>query len=339
VPSLFSQLCVPTIRQAWGTALVICAALGGSHGYAAEGGIGVYILGSRGPMAGYTPPPGVYFQNDFLHYRASFDASRAFPSGAPLVGTLGGYADVDLLTPFWVTPLDVLGGNLAFALTIPVGNVRLTADPPFASSLGLGAASRTDSTSSVGDIYAHSFVGWHAGDWHWRVGATAVIPSGAYQPGALGNIALNRPAVDVFGGVTWLDPKIGLELSAIAGLTYNGENRVTHYRTGNELHVDWTVAQHFSPKFWAGLVGYHYQQLTGDSGTGAFLGDFKGRVTGLGGAIGTTLMMGQTPISANVRVYWEFETQNRFEGTVGYLTFAMPLYLHSAPPTAVVAKN
>jgi hypothetical protein len=31
---------------------------------AAEGGVGVYLLGARGPMAGFTPPPGVYFQDD-----------------------------------------------------------------------------------------------------------------------------------------------------------------------------------------------------------------------------------------------------------------------------------
>jgi hypothetical protein len=243
------------------------------------------------------------------------------------------------LTPVWVTPLEVLGGHLSFALTIPVGSVKLTTDSAFASSLGLGAAPRPDTTSSVGDIYAHSFVGWHAGDLHWRLGATAIVPSGAYEEGALGNIALNRPAADVFGGVTWLDPKLGLEFSAIAGLTCNGENRATHYRTGNELHVDWTVARHFSQTFWAGLVGYHYQQLTGDSGTGAFLGDFKGRVTALGGAVGTTLMLGQTPVSANVRIYREFETQNRFEGTAGYFTVAMPLCVNPSPPKSVVAKN
>ena len=33
---------------------------------AAENGVGFYLLGLRGPLAGITPPPGVYFQNDFL---------------------------------------------------------------------------------------------------------------------------------------------------------------------------------------------------------------------------------------------------------------------------------
>jgi hypothetical protein len=319
-----------------GGVLALCLALAAGDGYAAEGGIGVYLLGSRGPMAGFVPPPGVYFQNDFFHYRAAFNASRAFPSGAPLAGNIGGHANVDLLTPVWVTPLELLGGNLSFAATIPVGSVRLTADAAFAASLGLGDAPRTDTTFSVGDIYAHSFVGWHAGDWHWRLGATAIVPSGAYREGALGNVALNRPAADMFGGVTWLDPKIGLEVSVIAGVTFNGENRATHYRTGNELHVDWVVAQHFSPTFWAGLAGYHYHQLTGDSGPGAVLGDFKGRVTALGGAIGTTLMLGRTPLWANVRIYWEFATRNRFEGTAAFFTFAVPLV--STPPKIVVAQ-
>lgn len=31
---------------------------------AAENGVGFYLLGGRGPMAGYIPPPGVYIQND-----------------------------------------------------------------------------------------------------------------------------------------------------------------------------------------------------------------------------------------------------------------------------------
>jgi hypothetical protein len=326
-------------NSVYGAALAVCIASAASQSHAAEGGIGVYLLGSRGPMAGFVPPPGFYFQSDLWHYRASFDAARAFPFGVPLAGTIGGHATVDLLTPVWVTPLELLGGQLGFALTLPVGSVKLTADPAFASSLGLGPLPKTDTTSSIGDVFLHSFVGWHAGNWHWRLAASAIVPSGAYEQGALANISLNRPAADVFAGLTWLDPASGIEISVTPGVTFNGENRVTKYRTGNELHVDWVAARHFSPTFWAGFIGYHYQQLTGDGGPGAFLGEFKGRVTALGGAVGTTVMLGQTPVSANVRVYREIETQNRFEGTVGYFTFALPLYVNPAPARTVVAKN
>lgn len=44
--------------------------------------------------------------------------------------------------------------------------------------------------------------------------------------------------------MTWLDPKTGLELSAAAGFTFNGENRDTDYKTGAEFHVEWAVMEH-----------------------------------------------------------------------------------------------
>jgi len=37
-----------------------------------------------------------------------------------------------------------------------------------------------------------------------------------------------------------------------------------------------------------GLIGYYYQQITGDSGLGAKLGPFKGRVVALGGTMAYT---------------------------------------------------
>jgi hypothetical protein len=37
-----------------------------------------------------------------------------------------------------------------------------------------------------------------------------------------------------------------------------------------------------SPKVAIGIAGYHYQQITDDSGSGDRLGAFEGRTTGLG---------------------------------------------------------
>ena len=306
-------------------ALALCIGLAAGDSHAAEGGFGIYLLGTRGPMAGALPPPGVYFYNDVVQYRGLFDGARAFPGGG--VPNSDVRANIDLMTPVWITPLELLGGNLGFALTVPVARVRVATD--------LGA---TDTIFSVGDLFPQTGIAWHAGNLHWVLGVAANVPIGTYRKGALANVALNRPAADVFGGMTWLDPKIGLELSLFTGVTFNGENRATDYRTGNEFHVDWVIAQHFSPTFWAGLVGYHYSQLTGDSGPGAVLGEFKGRVTALGAAIGTRLMFGQTPVSANFRVYWEFEAQNRAEGTAAFFTFAFPFLVNPLPAKAVLAK-
>jgi len=70
--------------------------------------------------------------------------------------------------------------------------------------------------------------------------------------------------------------------SSRAGFTFNWENPDTDYTTGTEFHIEWALVQHLSKTLAVGIAGYHHQQVTGDSGAGATLGDFKGRVTALG---------------------------------------------------------
>jgi hypothetical protein len=99
--------------------------------------------------------------------------------------------------------------------------------------------------------------------------------------------------VDAGGGYTYLDPKKGHEFSAALGFTYNFENPDTDYQNGIDVHLDWAASQFFSETFHAGLVGYFYNQLTGDDGAGAVLGDFKSRVAGIGPQAGWFIAVGQ----------------------------------------------
>jgi len=55
----------------------------------------------------------------------------------------------------------------------------------------------------------------------------------------------------------------------------NTENPDTDYRTGTEFHLDFMLNQFLAESFGIGFHGYYYDQLTGDSGSGAILGDFK----------------------------------------------------------------
>ncbi len=48
-------------------------------------------------------------------------------------------------------------------------------------------------------------------------------------------------------------------------------------------------------------------------------------MTALGGTIAYNFELGQTPISTRVKVYREFDVENRLEGTAGYFTVAFPL--------------
>jgi hypothetical protein len=63
-----------------------------------------------------------------------------------------------------------------------------------------------------------------------------------------------------------------------------------------------------------GLGFYWYQEVTGDSGTGARLGPFEGRVFGLGPQILATANFGKTPVTFQVKLEEEFAVQNRLQG-------------------------
>ena len=83
--------------------------------------------------------------------------------------------------------------------------------------------------------------------------------------------------------------------------------------------------------FSAGLVGNHYDQISGDSGIGARLGDFKGRVAALAETVGCTFKIDRRNISARVKVFRRFDGQNRLEGAAAFITIALPLYGQPPP--------
>jgi hypothetical protein len=49
--------------------------------------------------------------------------------------------------------------------------------------------------------------------------------------------------------------------------------------------------------------------------------------------------LGELPVSSRFRVYREFGAENRFEGTVGILTLAVPLSVPSAQEAARTAAK
>jgi hypothetical protein len=60
--------------------LMVALPLKGQAAHAAEAATGVYLLGSRGPNAGITPPSGVYFQDDTYFYSGKISGTT-LPTG------------------------------------------------------------------------------------------------------------------------------------------------------------------------------------------------------------------------------------------------------------------
>ncbi|MGX9978702.1 SphA family protein [Methylobacterium fujisawaense] len=312
--------------------------------HAAEYAQGIYVLGNRGPLAGVIPPPGFYFESETYFYQGDLGGNRVFQGGGVVAANVKIDFSANFATPIWVTPIEILGGNLGFSITIPFGTPNVSAGAVLSSPRidRIIAGREHDAVFNVGDIYLASFVGWHSGNFHWTASVLGVVPSGSFEDGRLSNIALNRPALDLSGALTYLDPVLGYELSVVPGITFNWINPATQYLTGTEFHLEWSASKYLNKDLSVGLVGYFYDQLTGDSGSGDRIGPFKGRVVSLGGQIGYTFHVGEIPISTNVRVYREFDVRNRFQGTATYLTISAPLWVappkSAAGPKPVVAK-
>jgi hypothetical protein len=306
---------------------------------AAENAVGFYLLGSRGALAGVLPPPGLYFQNDVYLYSGTTGANVAIPFNGRIVADVKGNAVFEAPTLLWSTPLQILGGNLGLSATLPAGGPAVDAGVSLTGPGG-NVISRDlhDSIFTVGDPVIAGTVGWHAGNFHWSTGVTVNVPIGDYRPGALANIALHRWGADVFAAGTWLDPRLGIDLSGAVGVTFNGTNPVTDYTTGTEFHLELAASKILSNGFQFGAIGYYYQQVTGDSGSGARLGDFKGRTIALGGTAAYTFKLDGRDITTRVKVLREFDVENRIEGTAGFLTVSFPIVVNAAPAKPLVTR-
>ena len=149
-------------------------------------------------------------------------------------------------------------------------------------------------------------------------------PSGSYKVGRLANLGKNYWTFEPLFGFMYMGRKNGREASIFFGADFNTKNHATDYQTGIRLHLDGTLAQHFP--LWGGLAGvgisgYWYEQITGDSGAGANLGDFEARTTGIGPAISYFGKIGDLDFLAELKWLHELDVENRPEGDFVWLKF------------------
>lgn len=317
--------------------------------FASEQAKSVYLLGATASMAGMTPPPGFHFSSTTYLYDAQASGAAALSrslngvgNSLPSVATIETNAEVkvgaqvalDILALLWVAPDKVMGGQFGIGVLVPIGyqnvDVKLSANStltlPNGNTLDGGRSFRvSQDTFALGDPLATAFIGWNAENFHWKLTGLVNIPVGSYSRERLVNMGFNHWAADLTGAVTWLDPTIRLEVSAAAGFTFNGKNPATNYKTGTEFHLEGAVMQHFSKSFAIGPVGYHYRQVTGDSGSGAVLGSFKGEVSALGVNASYNFQLGTVPVFTSVRWLREFNATNRAKGDAGFLTVTVPI--------------
>ena len=83
------------------------------------------------------------------------------------------------------------------------------------------------------------------GNGAWTVGTLVNVKAGDYRDDAIANLAFNRWNQDVTAAVTRLDPKRGSTFSAAAGVTLNGLNPATQFRSGTKFPREGAAVQTF----------------------------------------------------------------------------------------------
>ena len=295
-----------------------------SNAAADEAGVSFWLPGQYAAFAAQPGPPGLSFETTFYHATASAQRDATFERDGHIQVGVKSPSDFLMLTPTYAFDTKILGGQPAFGITALVGrnvtSVDATLTGPSGSTL---SGSQSDQVIGFGDLSPNATLKWSQGVHSFMIYATAGIPVGAYNAERLAALGLGHWSVDGGGGYTYYDEKAGLEFSAVAGLTYNFINPYTQYRSGNDFHLDLSFSPYVSEKMHIGAVGYFYDQISGDSGSGAVLGDFKSRVAGAGPQIGFFLPMGDREGYLNFRAYYEFAAEHRLEGWNMFATLSI----------------
>lgn len=307
-----------------GCAAVLLAAVATSPAHADEGGLSFWLPGLQGSFAAVPTQPGWSFASLYLHLSADGGANARFPRGGQIDVGVDGRGNLFAFGPTYVFEEPLLGGQAAFSLLAIAGRSSASVDATLTGpGGGTISGSRSESITGFGDLFPQFSLKWNDGVNNYMTYVTGNIPVGSYDPDRLANLGLGHAAVDGGVGYTYLDPGTGREFSIVGGLTYNFENPDTDYKNGIDGHIDWAASQFLNEHVHVGVVGYAFQQLTGDSGAGATLGDFKSRVFGIGPQVGYKFQASDTADGyVNLKGYYEFGAKNRAEGWNVWLTLA-----------------
>jgi hypothetical protein len=319
-----------------------------------EGGVSFWLPGFFGSLAAAPQVPGFSFGNILYYSQVSAGGNVAFAkqvspgnitvnfNGNLNANVHGSAEPFYLAAPGYTFATPVLGGQANITVGIPYGRIESNVDATIMGNLGLGfggftvGRSLTETATGFGDILPMASLRWNFGVHNFMTYLTGNLTTGVYHSQSIANVGIGHNAIDAGGSYTYFDQKAGHEFSATLGFTSNFENEHTNYKNGVDMHLDWGASQFLTKQWQVGLVGYWYQQLSCDSGSGDRVGCFESRVVGIGPQIGYVF-----PISKewqgyiNLKGYGEFAAQNRPDGWNAWLTIAIsPAAPGQPPPSA-----
>ncbi|WP_114968252.1 SphA family protein [Rhodoferax ferrireducens] len=250
-------------------AAILLATLGDAA-QATEGGGGVYPNGNENYLAGALPPPGTYFLTYASHYEASTLRDN---SGNKIPLNFNVQADALALRVVRVTDQKMWGGQLLFHAVAPLVNLKVQ------------VGGTNGSTSGLADVVFGTGLGYHVSDklhYVWAVDVSA--PTGSYDSNKLANLSRNYWNIEPVFALTYVQPT-GINADLKVMYDFNGINSATNYRSGQELHADYSVGWALGNGWTVGVGGFIYKQTTDDQQNGATVANNKGRAYAIGPSV------------------------------------------------------
>jgi hypothetical protein len=343
---------IRAIRSLLGGALVLTATVVTSgNSLADEGGVSFWLPGLYGSLAATPQQPGwsaaMFYYHTTVSAGGAVALSREFEVksipvnlSATATANLHATGDLGIFAPSYVFATPVFGGQAAVSMMGIYGNTSTSLAGTVAGTVngmpfGPISAAASGSTTGFGDLYPQFSLRWNSGVNSWMTYITGDIPVGDYSSSNLANIGIGHGAIDAGAGYSYFNPQTGHELSGVLGFTYNMMNQSTQYQNGVDMHFDWGASQFLSKQVQVGLVGYFYDQLSCDSGSGDHVGCFESRVSGIGPQIGFIFPVGGMQGYVNMKAYGEFDGSDRPSGWNAWLTFVIS---PAAPTPAATPK-
>jgi hypothetical protein len=290
-----------------------------------EGGVSFWLPGQFGSFAAVPSTPGLTLPVIYYHYSGSAGADTLLPRGGSLTAGLDVDIDLGLFAPSYALEPQILWGQLSFGVAAFFGHAAVGVDATLMSPRGNTFANKTsDTVTGFGDLYPTAQLHWNNGVVNALWYVMGGVPVGAYDAEQLANLGTNHWSIDMGGGFTYFDTKAGHEFSLVVGDTYNFANPDTHYRNGVSIHADASLSQFLSESIHIGLVGYLYNQLTGDDAPAPLPSGLKSRIYAAGLQLGWFFNIGKYQPYLNLKGYYEFSAKNRPEGWNLWLLFAFP---------------
>lgn len=301
--------------------LFACLLVPGRSLNAAEGGMTHYMPGALATIIDLPPTdPGWVVEAAYLHYNGEVSGSKTIPTAGLLTTGLEATSDAVLLGGFYTLPQQVIGAQYSVGGFLPY--VWVDAEAYVTGPLG-NTIKRKDSASGLGDVtLIPLMMAWKSNLWQYDAVFMIYAPTGDYEQGDLANPGLNYWTFDPTVGFSYNNEKIGFNAALHAGLSFNTENSDTNYQSGTAFHLEASAQQllPLGPGFVGlGLEGFWIEQVSGDSGSGARLGNFESNTAGLGPVV-TYLLPGKSQnFVAELRWLTELNTTKRLDGDYVWL--------------------